>query len=298
MRDTDGCGRDGRFTVARRGYDAAEVDEHLRRLEIDMTILGADRDAALEQVAAARAELDETRRELGRLRSQLRGLTVAPESVASMSERLQLMLRLAGDESDAMQAEAELYATNLIAAADEEVQQAVRDADAEFGQFLPPEFLASFATPPPSGPAPAAAEPDERVRQAEQEAERLLRAAAEERARLDEIAIAERARAEEEFRRAVALRCRAVMAQLARLQADNLRTMQQRLADGDEQIRARLDEAGAEVRRLVGEARQEVDELHALRDQLRRQLASVDLTLQRDPERSGSDVPLAVVRPA
>ncbi|WP_219412472.1 hypothetical protein [Pseudonocardia nigra] len=270
----DGC----RFSVVRRGLDAGEVDDHLRLVEVEMTIMAADRDAALARSAAVQRELETARSEIERLRGVLRTLSCPQDSVSTMSDRLELLLRLAHEESGAMQAEAARYAAALIGEA-EETLPAASGADPDLREGL---GAATSSTRRASRAMTSTGEPDP-VAAARVEAERLLREAAAKRARLDEAAIAARAAAEEEFHRSISFRCRAVVARLARLQADNLRTVEQRLANADEQIRGRLDAARAEVRRIVGEARREVDELHALRDSLRQQLAAVDLRLRRDP---------------
>src|SRR5689334_14917659 len=93
------------FAVVRRGYDPDEVTKHLNRLGADTEILAADRAAAVEQATqlsqqldATRNELDAARAEIERLRGELRVLAGPPDSVASMNDRLQVMLRMARDE--------------------------------------------------------------------------------------------------------------------------------------------------------------------------------------------------------
>ena len=89
---------DGGFEVVRRGYDQRQVDSHLGRLDAEIRILVADRNAAVEQATQLGRELDESRARAERLRSQVRTLISPPTSVPGMSERMRSMLRLAEDE--------------------------------------------------------------------------------------------------------------------------------------------------------------------------------------------------------
>jgi hypothetical protein len=82
-----------------RGHQAPQPDKR------ETAILAADRAAAVEQstqlsqqLDATRNELDSARAEIERLRGELRVLSGPPDSVASMNDRLQVMLRLARDE--------------------------------------------------------------------------------------------------------------------------------------------------------------------------------------------------------
>ena len=55
------------FEVVRRGYDQAQVEAHLRRLDADIRILSTDRDAALDQAEQLNRELDDSRARADRL---------------------------------------------------------------------------------------------------------------------------------------------------------------------------------------------------------------------------------------
>ena len=89
---------DGVFTVGRRGYDPHQVDAHLRRLDAEIRILVADRDAAVDQAAQLGRDLEEARLRADRLRTQVRTMAARPSDVQGMSERMRTMLRLAEDE--------------------------------------------------------------------------------------------------------------------------------------------------------------------------------------------------------
>src|SRR5688500_19549873 len=93
------------FAVVRRGYDPDQVTRHLSRVDAEMTILAADRAAAAEQASqlgqqltTCRKELDGAKAEVACLRAELRVLAGPPDTIDSMNERLQVMLRLAKEE--------------------------------------------------------------------------------------------------------------------------------------------------------------------------------------------------------
>src|SRR5689334_23951833 len=81
------------FRVVRRGYDQEQVDGHLHRIDADVRLLAADRDAAVMQVTRLTRELDETRGRLESMRQQVRRLSGPPDSVQGLSERMRSMLR-------------------------------------------------------------------------------------------------------------------------------------------------------------------------------------------------------------
>ncbi len=258
------------FAVVRRGFDPVQVTKHLDRLDADMKILAADRAAAVEQAAqlgkeldTARSELDAARAEAERLRNELRVMSGPPDSVGSMSERLQVMLRLAQDEFGEMRAaaaaHAAAHAAEIIAAVGEEAGH----------EFDPSDFDSSengYAWTVPD---------------TEREIDRMRREAAEERARLDEAAVMRRAKEDEEFRKTLVLRCREAMAQIAKLQSESLRTAQRVIEDADKQAKTVLAETRDTVRRTVDEAQREVDDLHGLRDRLAKQLDTSRQLLER-----------------
>src|SRR5690349_22541234 len=116
---------DGVFTVGRRGYDPHQVDAHLRRMDAEIRILVADRDAAVDQAAQLQRELDEARLRADRLRTQVRTMAARPSDVQGMSERMRTMLRLAEDE-----------VADMLRRADAEVARRLGETDATAGSVL------------------------------------------------------------------------------------------------------------------------------------------------------------------
>src|SRR3954469_25634073 len=98
------------FDGVRRGYDRGEVEEHLDRVEADLRILTADRDAAVAQAGELARALDHHRAHVEELRPQDDHLAVPPDTMEGLSERLQRMLRLTQDETRAMREQSEAAA--------------------------------------------------------------------------------------------------------------------------------------------------------------------------------------------
>ena len=122
------------FEVVRRGYDQAQVEAHLRRLDAEMRILATDRDAAVDQSGQLTRELDDSRARAERLRAQVRTLVSPQQSVQGMSERMRSMLRMAEDEVAEMLARADTEVTKRLHDAEQQaatiVEKARADADA------------------------------------------------------------------------------------------------------------------------------------------------------------------------
>ncbi|MBW0127591.1 hypothetical protein [Pseudonocardia oceani] len=140
---------DAGFDVVRRGYDQGQVDMHLRRIDAEISILAADRDAAVDQSTQLGRELEDARARAEKLRAQVRTLAGPPQSVQGMSERMRSMLRLAEDEVSDMLAgaekdaarrreEAEQEAERTLAAAKEEAERTLTAARDEAASYLGP----------------------------------------------------------------------------------------------------------------------------------------------------------------
>ena len=129
---------DAGFDVVRRGYDQGQVDMHLRRIDAEISILAADRNAAVDQAAQLARELDDARARAEKLRAQVRTLAGPPQSVQGMSERMRSMLRLAEDEVADMLGRAETDAAKRRQEAELEAAQTLASARAEAASFLGP----------------------------------------------------------------------------------------------------------------------------------------------------------------
>src|SRR6476661_5961699 len=86
------------FAVVRRGYDPDAVEAYLRRLDAQVQILAADRDAAVEQSRQMGVELEACRGRVERLRGQVSALSEPGLITDTASDRVRSMLRLVEDD--------------------------------------------------------------------------------------------------------------------------------------------------------------------------------------------------------
>src|SRR5689334_18195716 len=89
---------DGGFAVVRRGYDPDAVEAYLRRLDAQIQIMAADRDAAVEQSRQMGVELEVCRGRVERMRDQISALSGPAQNVVTTSERVRSMLGLVEDD--------------------------------------------------------------------------------------------------------------------------------------------------------------------------------------------------------
>lgn len=113
------------FDLVRRGYSPEQVTAHLERLEYDLRITTANRDATNQrlnelggQLAAAQAEADS-------LRAQLDRSALEPVSMANLSDRMQRMIRLAEEEASEIRARSEADADRLRSQLESSLSDAV-----------------------------------------------------------------------------------------------------------------------------------------------------------------------------
>src|ERR1044072_645536 len=76
------------FDVVLRGYDRHQVHEHVERLEADLRIALAERNATAARTAGLSSQLARAHREIESLRSQLSEAQAAEPTMESMSDRI------------------------------------------------------------------------------------------------------------------------------------------------------------------------------------------------------------------
>src|SRR5882757_5100318 len=101
------------FDIVKRGYSRTQVEEHLERLDSDLRLIAADRDAAMSQAADLARQMERARHDLDELRGQVNRLSLPPTSLEGLSERLQRMLKLAQEEASDTRARAETDAVHV-----------------------------------------------------------------------------------------------------------------------------------------------------------------------------------------
>jgi cell division septum initiation protein DivIVA len=245
------------FDIMKRGYSRVQVEEHLERLDGELRLLAADRDAAVSQAADLARQLEQSRSEIDNLRGQVERLALPPTTLEGLSERLQRMLRLAQDEAAETKARAEAEAEHI---------RAKGEADAN---SLRQQFEQKLA------------ELENRKAQMESEHRTLIdtsrkeiadsSAAAEaERNRLDSESEQRRTTVEEDFEIAMASRRTESMRALAEQEATSKSEAERRVREATEEANrrrhesiteanARLHEASYEAHRRVREATEEAN---------------------------------------
>jgi cell division septum initiation protein DivIVA len=101
------------FDVVRRGYSPEQVTAHLERLEYDLRITTANRDATNQRLNELGSQLAAAQAEADTLRAQLDRNALEPVSMANLSDRMQRMIRLAEEEAGEIRARAEADADRL-----------------------------------------------------------------------------------------------------------------------------------------------------------------------------------------
>ena len=133
------------FTVVRRGFDRAQVEERLGKLLAERDAAHAARQSALAdlerlsreldvsrgETRSARTELAESQAMAERLSAQVAELSTIPSTVDGMSDRLQQMVRVAQDEVNDMRARATRGAAQILSMAQAEADELVDNSRQE-----------------------------------------------------------------------------------------------------------------------------------------------------------------------
>ncbi len=287
------------FTVVRRGYDRAQVDEQIEMLSTqlrtamsaresavaEVEVLSRRLEASIGDIQAARSESAQRRGESDKLRAQVAELSTIPHSVDGMSERLQQMVRIAQDEVNDMRTRATTSAAHVLSLAQAEADELRERSEKERHEFETERRTAQEAL---------RSQLDESRTRLEQ-----LRSESDgQRARLDAELAERRAATDKQFAAEVEERRSAMLAELAAQEAARREDAGRILESAAQQARAQLADAGAETQRIRAEARhdvaaaqRELEELRSLQHQVSEQLTSVrallDWTLPQMPGSNG-----------
>lgn len=245
------------FDIMKRGYSRTQVEEHLERLDAELRLLAADRDAAASQSADLARQLEIARTEIDDLRSQVDRLMLPPTTLEGLSERLQRMLRLAQDEATETKARAETDAATIRTKAEADANALRRRYD---------ELIADLD----KRRANMEAEHRGVLEKAKVEAEAITRKADEDRARLDAEAEQRRSQVDDDFEIAMATRRTEAMRALAEQEAISKSEAERRMRESTQEVNrrrhesiteanARLKEATDEANRRVAEATEEAN---------------------------------------
>ena len=274
---------DASFSVVRRGYDRAQVDNRLSRLLAELDAAAAGRNAAVEDVRtltrqrdasrneaqAARAANTEARAELERLRAQVSELSIIPHTVDGMSERLQQMVRIAQDEVNDMRSRATTGSAQVLTMAQAEADELRERSLTERREFEEERRAAEESL---------RAQLDETQTRLDQ----LRHDSDGQMARLDAELGERRQRAEQALAADIDEQRTSMQSELATLEARHREEAARILEKANQDARNRLAEATSEAQRVRNESRndvvaaqRELEELRVLQHQISEQLTSV-----------------------
>jgi chromosome segregation ATPase len=274
---------DASFSVVRRGYDRAQVEERLSRLTAELDAAAAGRNAAVEDVRtltrqrdasrneaqAARSSNSEARNELERLRAQVAELSIIPHTVDGMSERLQQMVRIAQDEVNDMRSRATSGAAQILTLAQAEADE-LRDRSISERREFEEERRAAEES--------LRAQLDETQTRLDQ----LRHDSDGQMARLDAELAERRTRAEQSLAAEMEEQRTGMQNELAALEARHREEAARILELANQDARTRVAEATNEAQRVRNESRndvvaaqRELEELRVLQHQISEQLTSV-----------------------
>lgn len=258
------------FSITMRGYDRTEVHEHLSRLDAEIRVTAADRDAIAAQANDLADQLDDARAEIQALREEVDRLAVPPTSAADVSDRMARMLRLAADEASETRAAAHADAAEIVSIAEQNAHDLETRQNEEFEEWTirRAKFEESHI---------------ETLARARNEAERLIAAAEAKRKQLETEAGAKQRQQQDDFdlamseRRAEAIRDIEELKEQARQEADRL--IAEATAEAEHRVLVATDQASNRVDYASGL----VHELGAVRDRILSQLEQVRMQMETFP---------------
>jgi cell division septum initiation protein DivIVA len=236
------------FDMVWRGYDRGQVKEFVRQTEAEAHLVAADRDAAVTRVEELARQLEELRSDNHRLRAKLDRVCRTPIEPDALTERLRRMLELARDEAAEITARAQ--------AASEEIWASAEEAGARLRERYE-RLIAELDV----RRREMETEHHELISRTRAEVDAMTSQAEQRRRQLDEQAALRRQEVESDFEIAMAAR-----------RGEAMRTMAERRTTAETEAQRMLDEAGAQARHMIAEARWEVAALREVRDRITAQL--------------------------
>lgn len=271
------------FDIVKRGYSRTQVEEHLERLDSDLRLIAADRDAAVSQAADLARQMERARSELDDLRGQVNRLSLPPTTLEGLSERLQRMLKLAQEEASDTKARAEADAGQI---------RARSEADAAALRNRYEKLIAEVD----GRRVELETEHRELVEKSQAEIALKSKQADDERVKADEEAAARRTQIDDDFEIAMAARRTEAMKTLAEQEATSKTEAQRRVREASEEAARISAQIGEEQRTSHADAerrvREATDEANRIRTQvnddagrIRAQVAEEQRASKADAER-------------
>jgi len=253
------------FDIAIRGYDKRQVDDYVARAESEIAEMQIARDSALASSADRAALLANRDAHIESLKRQAAKASDTLNA-ANVSDRIRDMLRLATEEAAQTRRSAEEEAERVISAARSDGERVRQDAAAEQQRLT-------------SAARQRGAEAEQKLAQARLQAKSELDAAHAEIKRLNDSAEVERNRLDTAAAAARAEADRVSSARRARAEEDFEITLRSRRSVAESQAIADHEKAKSIAIALVDDARAEVAQLNAQRDDTHAALAELHTKL-------------------
>lgn len=268
------------FDSAIRGYDRAQVDQFLARLEDQLRSVTAERDAAqarsgelAEQLSSVQAQIDSLRRQLRHANESVTAENVdahVHQMVETAKSEAARIRRDAEAEAEHMRRSAVDLETRSRKAGEDEAERIIaeatqRHADAD-------DLFRRRITEAERYKANVEAELDSRRAQTQADEDRLTTEAAARRERLDAEAAAERMRQDNEAKAARDLANEDFEITLRARRTAEAKAINDELAAAKLAAEKSVNDAQHQVSQLLADAQDQVRRLNALRDQSRIEL--------------------------
>ncbi|MTD52689.1 cellulose-binding protein [Amycolatopsis pithecellobii] len=247
-------------------YSARQVREYVRRIEAELEMVIADRDAAVASAENLARRLEELRSENDRLHAKIDRISRSPIEADGLSDRLFRMIELAQEESTEITERARAAAERSWAATERAAQR------------LRERHLAVVA----EADAQRRAVAEDHQRQLERtrtEIAALSEQAAKERQKLDEEAAQRRQEVEKDFDEAMRARRAAAVAEIEAQVQEAAQERARLLAETQERARKLLDHAQGQAGTVEAQRNRTIAELHAIQ----KLLAEATPMLQVEP---------------
>lgn len=289
MSDADFLPMSAPFALVRKGYEPAQVEEHLGRVDAELRITAADRDAAASQSADLASQLDAARAEIEALHATVARISAGPSDTEGLSDRMQRMMRLAQDEASEIRARAEADAAEIRSVAEQET--AVARTELTSARAALAQHTIEARDDAERRRTEMEAEHAATMGRASRLAQEVTDTAAADRGRRDAESARQRAAVEEDFELAMTARRTEALQALQQGETTSKAEAERRVRDATTEAQRRLQRATQQSEQKVAEADARVRELTALRGRVGDQLASVralldtvPATLVADPE--------------
>ncbi|AEF41685.1 hypothetical protein AS9A_3240 [Hoyosella subflava DQS3-9A1] len=250
------------FSIAMRGYDRAEVHEQLSRLDAEIRVTAADRDAIAAQANDLADQLDEARADIQALREEVDQLVTTPTSAADVSDRIARMLRLAADEAAETRADAQAEAAEIVSVAEQNANELETRQNREYEEWTQRR-------------ARLEAEQKETLARARTEAERIVEGAEAKRRQIEAETAAQQRQEQDDFNTTMAEKRTNALREIEELRdrarKDAERIVKEAQADADNRVRT----ASQQANDRISYASKLAEDLGAARDHLLSQIIKV-----------------------